>query len=357
MSDFESVPDPAPPRRKRVVSWTGRLLVALVALGLGFGAGWLVAHEPALDEVDAPPATETYPVQASEFADIRQVSLQVSREPSRVASIPDVGTVTALDCQPGQTLVTGDAPLTIDDRPRIALASDVPFFRDLTGGERGNDVDALRRLLTEEGFPLAEGGTFDRPARAALRDFAAEKGVRPREGVAFARKDFLWLPGEFAVASCAVDVGDQVTPGEPLATSGGGVAALEFKLPVDASPGPREVRVGDVGTHVGEGRRITDPETLRALVETPEARLALDAADGQTATIPALVQLAEPLTAYALPPSALMDVARSEARVCDGREKGKVTILGSSLGLTHVAFDAEPLSEVILRPREVEACR
>lgn len=340
-----------------MVSWTGRLLVALVALGLGFGAGWLLAHEPALDEIDAPPGIETYPVQASEFADIRQVSLEVILEPSSVVSIPDAGTVTALDCEPGQTLVTGDAPLAIDDRPRIALASDVPFFRDLTGGERGNDVDALRRLLIGEGFPLPEGGIFDRPARAALREFAAEKGLRPREGVAFARQDFLWLPDKFAVASCAVSVGDRVTLGDPLATSGGGFAALAFTLPEDASPGPRELRVGDVGAQIGEERRITDPETLRAIVETPEARLALDTADGQTATISALVQLAEPLTAYALPPSALMDVARSEARVCDGREKTKVTILGSSLGLTHVAFDHEPPGEVILRPREVEACR
>lgn len=344
------------PRQAKTGSWTLRILTVFIALGLGFAGGWLIADRPALEGVDASLGNVTYPIKEAGFSDVRKIQLQVRNEAAVTVVVPDSGTITSLHCEPGQKVNTGDILLAINDQPRIVLVSEVPFYRDLQGGEQGNDVNALRHLLRQQGFDLPETGAFDRQAREALNKFMTLNGAQSSKKSPFIRRNFVWLPKELSLTSCAVSVGDQVDPGDSLATSEGGVQALEFRLPDDAIPGAREIIVGDAVVQVGDDRSITNPTSLATLLQTAQAQQALEAEDNKSATIPAQAQLSQPLTAYGVPPSALFAAHGPTGEVCTGDAKVKVTILGSSLGITYVTFDDDPPHEVILRPREVETC-
>lgn len=97
---------------------------------------------------------------------------------------PSVGSVvTAAPLQPGATLSEGALALEVGGRPVIALAGDLPSFRDLRLGDTGVDVDQLRAALARLGH-LADGspGAFDEDVVAAVEALYGSIGYPPATG-------------------------------------------------------------------------------------------------------------------------------------------------------------------------------
>jgi len=84
--------------------------------------------------------------------------------------------------RPGDHISAGGAVAWIADRPLIALPMEIPLYRELTVGDRGEDVRRLQVALTEAGFDLEADGRFGPATRRALTSLYEAVGVKPPRG-------------------------------------------------------------------------------------------------------------------------------------------------------------------------------
>ncbi|MEV6343578.1 hypothetical protein [Actinoplanes sp. NPDC051851] len=166
-------------------------LTTAVAVAAG-AAGWVAAtHVTSPTDAAAartPPsaAPVTVPVQRRELTS--QVVTQGSVTYGRATPITLTGTVASGSGEAGTQLVTktatagrtlraGDVLLEINGRPVFVLEGEVPMYRTLTRGSRGDDVRQLRAALG-----LAAGGALNDTALtavAALYDRAGYAAAQP----------------------------------------------------------------------------------------------------------------------------------------------------------------------------------
>jgi hypothetical protein len=245
--------------------------------------------------------------------------------------------------------------LRIDGRPVIALATDVPLWRDLKAGDRGDDVLALRAALTTLGATVDAEGPVDAALIKAFVDLTAPDGGdagadRAEAASAIERARVTWLPQpQVRLEQCGVRVGETVAEGQAWATGGEGAAAQPVSLPEDATIGDRVLIAGDVRTALDASGRVTDPKAQDRL----EALARESAIDGR---IPASVELAEPITVAAVPPGAVTAVG---AGMCVGDSAGHVypvRVAGAQLGQSLIQFRDSPAPDVSLTPPEEAAC-
>lgn len=101
----------------------------------------------------------------------------------RVPVLPE-GTqpiVTAVLAKRGDTVSSGDVPVSIGDRPVILLSGDLPAFRPMGPGLRGPDVLQLQAELLRMGFgiPGDEEGTYGPTTARAVATLYRRNGFTP----------------------------------------------------------------------------------------------------------------------------------------------------------------------------------
>ncbi|WP_407320539.1 peptidoglycan-binding domain-containing protein [Isoptericola halotolerans] len=279
----------------------------------------------------------------------RQVSVRATVRSAESLTVADTGRVTASACEPGGTVESGDVPLVIDDRPAVALATDVPLWRDLQSGSRGEDVLALQEELSRLGHDLEPEGYFGEATRAAVRAVQEGAGVGRPDGV-LASASVLWLPDpEVVVADCLAQVGDRVTDGE-IATVSGGLTELTVVEP----PGEGWVvrHDGHVGAIDSDGV-VRDSQLLAAVEASEQFR---QGQDEGTDRLTMEIALAKEIDVVVVPPSAIVPTGEGQGCVqTDDGEALRVEVVASSLGQTMVRLvDTEEPRPVRLEPDGVD---
>ncbi len=345
------------------------VLLSVVAVGPLGGLVAVLVLQPVAPGVAAPgPVMSAAPVTSVEFDDERPVALEVTRGDAVSVRVPVTGRVTALGCGPGEVLESGTAVMGVDGVPVLALAGGVPWWRDLTRGSQGVDVDALQAELARLGFDIApDGERVGRATLAAAAEVFGRAGVRA-DASRIRLSSVVWLPTpQVTVASCPVALGADVAPGDAIAIGAAPLLGAQVMvMPERLAPGTRVVVVDGVSLPVDESGQIVDPAALATLAGLPSlaAAPAQAAAVGEAqpvagSGIPGMLRLAEPLPVAVVPPGAVAtEDGLGGCVVADGTPRA-VRIVGSQLGQTYVTFDdgAPPPAAVDLAAPPVSACQ
>jgi len=337
-----------------------RIAVPTLALGgvtlaaAGLIAGLLLSPDPvAAASNDESDSVSDLPAVTETFDDRRQVPFAPLWGQETSLTVIDTGRVTRSTCQVGQPITSGTSPVTVDDRPALALATAIPLWRDLGPGSRGDDVFALQEELQRLGFPIEPNGFYGETTRVSVRDLLTEAGqLRPTGSLPIAQ--VIWLPDAQVVpADCPLTVGSQ-SNSAPFATTDSQLVGLQASGGLDgAVPGARTVRLNDLSAPVDNDGRITDPVFLDAVVESgwlnPE--LGLSSVDLDFA-------LATPLSVTVVPASALFGLSGDSGCILVDGTSQRVQVVASRLGRTMLNLDATvPAPSVVGLPSPGQICQ
>jgi peptidoglycan hydrolase-like protein with peptidoglycan-binding domain len=207
----ESSAELAGPRRR----WQGWLASAMVLLLAGGVGGWALRTilEPAPD-VLASPGFTLVTAQQGEVGQSVRLNASAQWVPEHTAIGHAAGVVTTVDVDTGAPVAAGGVLFTVDLRPVVAAAGEVPAFRDLGVGARGADVAQVQRMLADLGhYPGTADGTFGQAVSNAVRAWQRDLGVTV-DGVV-RRGDVVFVPD----LPARLALPDDLTVGRPL--SGG----------------------------------------------------------------------------------------------------------------------------------------
>ena len=331
------------------MSVTTGLLAGFVLVAVGATAALLVLPEPAQAVVAEPESGGVLDVGAAVFDDVQHSIFAPVVSAGEPLTVEDHGRITRLDCAPGQVIVSGSSPVTVENRPVVALATSVPLWRDLAPGARGEDVAALQAELGRLGHEVASTGVFDRSTRAALTAVFREAG-QSRAVSTLAMQQVLWLPEpEVRVASCEARVGGPA-PGV-VAVTGAGVTAMELQGgDARLAPGARVVEVDGVTAAVEPGGLVTDPDFLAHLNATVWAV-------GEPAPFSMAHRLVETIEVAVVPAGSLFAMDGQTGCVVGDGVPRPVRIIASQAGRTMVeVLDGPPPSQVEIAPDRALRC-
>lgn len=316
-----------------------RSLAFCAAAGVTAGALITYAFLPdPTQDVSEPRAVTTFPVTSTAFTDQRTIALRPSFSAQSQVSIGRSGVVTESTCTPGVAFGNGNLIAKIDGHPVVALATSVPFFRDIEPGADGPDVVALRASLRSLGYEIDAEGAFRGGAVDALVDLQKKHGVSRADGV-LRTTDFAWIPAAGgAPSTCDVSVGERYVEMSPFATVPGALRSLQVvPSAVAPVPGARSAQVAGVEITLPEDGVIADDESIALIAASPEFTVAAD-----SETIAASTQLLEAREAVSVPAAAIFGLENATGclQAGDG-DVFPIALLSSSLGRALVTFPDE----------------
>lgn len=335
-------------------------LAAAVLLAGGVTAGMALAPESEPQSVRSATPPAAVPVSRQVFDDARRVKVTPVVAEEGSLQVTDTGKVTRSQCAPGAVIESGSSPVTVDDRPVLALATSIPLWRDLAPTAKGDDVEALQVELARLGYRVSTDGTYGKATKAAVTAlFKAAGVVKPTGDLPAA--SVLWLPAaSVTVKACEVPVGS-ATSAEAFATTAGTLVSLGLADTLTTvTPGDRVLRLGEASAPVGEGGVVTDPAFLEAVRGSAEFAGWQRTEGSEPLTLEYV--LAVPLDVSVVPPGALFALSGSAGCVSADGTPHPVTVVASSLGQTLVTFDgldaASAPTEVELTSQEAgQTCR
>lgn len=321
----------------------GRILFSLIAVitlvAAGAGATWVLLQPSTPADLEAGASAATAPVEAQEYTDARNVTLDVKKAPPSKLRADTEGTLTRYDCTPGGSWNTGTSPVSVNSIPLLALHTEVPLWRDLAYGDKGEDVTALQRALINLGYSLSADGEFGWWTWTAYRDALKNVGGKAPNDT-FSKSTVLWLPADtVTLSSCPAQTGDAVSKELVLAEAGGSLSSVSIKpMPTGLIAGPRHVAVAGATVPVGEGGKITDPAVLATLAAT-----SISTFDPKNGDLYATLELDTATTVYSVPVGAVGDPA-GKAFVTSEGTRYLVSVVASSLGRSLVMFTGDGLT-------------
>lgn len=348
---------PAGKTRGSAGSRSAWVLIAVMMLAVGLGAGLMISAARTPDGLVQPVGPSTFPVEVSDFYDAQPVELRLVQQPASELFAPRGGVVTRSVCPDASDLVSGESPWSIDGKPVLAMATKTPLYRDIGMGDTGPDVAALRDELLRLGYEVEPSNRVDNATIAAWKE--AQKEIGLAQSDVFAIADTMWLPQTgTAIEICTALLGNRVEEGSSMASTFPAVVALELDtVPAVGVAGKRQLVVGEEDLEVGENGRVTDAKIIQRLLETPSGVAAIATSDSEMqVTLPGDYALATPVSAATIPASAV--VGRSSSCVVDSTGVSlTVEIVGSSLARSIVSFaDGSPPAKVQVSPPEGTTC-
>lgn len=141
-------------------------------------AGWAMAsafRSPAqiAAEAAAPePSIITAPVTSGTLADVINAQGQVAasgRTTAPVGSGEGASVVTARPVDAGTSVAAGTVVLEVSNEPVFAMPGSFPFFRDISDGDTGRDVEQLQAGLRAAGYDVSVDGVYGPGTQRAVR--------------------------------------------------------------------------------------------------------------------------------------------------------------------------------------------
>lgn len=335
--------------------YAGAIIVGAVAMiCLGIGAGYLLAPAPVPGSLASDTGASEVGVEPITFDDPRQVTLIPSASTATLLTVNRPGVVTAFSCAPGSAINSGDIAIAIDDQPIPYLALRIPLWRDLALGDTGDDVRSLQESLAAMGFGTRADGEYGQETARAVTAFKEQVGLDLKDPN-LSRSDVVWIPSTtVTIATCTAQLGQELSaPGEISQTEVGLASVSIEGIDSAATPGSRALVFDSLTISLSDPLdEISDPELLSALRASAQYA-AWKSSEGET-KITATVSLAEPITAYVVPPSSLLGDGTHTCVVADGVAQ-QVRVLSSTLG--RVVIQADATLSVVEAPAPAgEAC-
>ncbi len=193
-------------------AWLGTVAIVGAA---AFLAGRWTFNPPESDQPDA--IAQSIAVAEGTVGETLAVTVEVSWKQSASGINPASGTVTTTPVRDKPTVDAGDTLYTVDLRPVVAAAGEVPSFRDLAQGVKGLDVAQLQHFLLDSGYYAGPtDGTFGKSTTAAVKAWQRALGVEATGMVAAG--DLLFFPQLPArvIAKKELVAGAVVTAGQEL---------------------------------------------------------------------------------------------------------------------------------------------
>lgn len=336
-----------------MTGWRGTVVVAVSAAVLAATATWLVAFQPTRNVGDDPTLAQ-YPLERVSFVDTQPTTVTLHPGEARAVTTPRAGVVTKATCKPGADLATGSILVQINQRPVIVISTAAPLFRDLRGGERGADVTALQAELRALGYAAPSSKVYDAATKRAVYAFLSARGISqtPAERGILSMRDIAWVsPGDLTIERCLAVQGDRLGAGDSVLHLIGSPGQVEY-TETGAADGARQLVIGSTRIDV-TGSPIDGSEEVRAILQTPQGQAA---GQREGKTFGATLELASPIDAYPVPPSALFAITGNTACVSDRGEAFTVTIVASSLGMSYITFAGSPPPAVDVFPVRSGSC-
>lgn len=331
---------------------SGRLLVLGVVFGIALGSvGVLLTRPdpvPGWLQPDTPEVTVR--VTSQGFTDERSIPVTATMAPEWVAPTPMSGVLRRTSCKIGKALESGKAPFVVDGDPIILLHMASPPYRDFEQGIKGDDVVALQKELARLGFYKGpKDGYFGWTTAQGVAKLWDSVGVTGEAVYRLPISHVLWIPRtKVTPASCPMELGVKLVQGDPLFTTGGGLALLQAKLPTNMISGTRSIILGDTKIPLSEDGRITDQKYLAAYMKSPRYVTYLK---DNTLQLTITVFLDQPITSWAVPASALYSIVGADACLLSDGQPVKARIVASQFGSTLVSVDGV-LGAVVVNPAE-----
>lgn len=340
----EGSPEPSLRHRSR---WNPSIVLLCLATAAASAAvvAFAMYHPvpPSLAPAEEP---SEVPLVAEDMTDARSVQLSVQVGDESSLTSPTNGTVTRSSCTPGGDLGSGVSTFTLDSTPLVNLHTGTPLWRSLEFGDQGDDVAALQREFARLGYVVSETARFDWQTWIAWDTMAESVGGDTTYGT-LDLAQIVWLPTPGVTASaCPLRLGQKATPGGALVSLPSALLAASVKtMPTDLLPGTRTLMVSDTAVAISENGALT-ADGLRALRDTEAYRNY--APDAEDAAIEGSLTLAEPLTAYAVPPAAVVMTGDTSGCVTplDG-DALAVTVVSSKLGRSYITFADAPKVDAV----------
>jgi hypothetical protein len=160
----------------------GALLLVVVTGSLAFIAGRVTSPEQRAAQAQPPPVTlaKATAQRRSLHPDVvTRGSITLDR-PVTVEVTPPAGghraVITRVPVERGDRIRSGDLLVEVAGQPTFALRTPFSGYRDLTVGDRGTDVTALKTALRGSGFVLSRGDALNVADLSALRAFTRRRG-------------------------------------------------------------------------------------------------------------------------------------------------------------------------------------
>ena len=190
----------------------GAACVALVAAGALVAGG----DEPTR-AADGGPARTTAVVERRDLVDREDLSGTLGFAAPKTLTAEVSGIVTSLR-EPGAVVTRGHSLYAVDGAAAaFLLYGELPAWRDFAPGmDDGDDVRQLERNLRALGHaPGTVDGEWDADTTAAVVRFQRARGLD--DDGTLARGELVFRPGATRIGEAKAAVGDQVSPGRPLA--------------------------------------------------------------------------------------------------------------------------------------------
>lgn len=115
-------------------------------------------------------------VERRDLEDVLTVSGEVRRDETQKINSAVDGKVSSISVDDGDTIEEGDAILALDGRTSVAVAGDFSFYRRLSVGSVGPDVEQLERILVAAGHSIKNPDElFTEETRRALAEWQYER--------------------------------------------------------------------------------------------------------------------------------------------------------------------------------------
>lgn len=195
--------------RSVVVRWM--VLVVIV----GATAWW--AGRATLDRPEVPAAPDEpvlYTVLAGAVGQSQSFTASAHWPETAVATNAAPGVVTSVDLAGGAIVQSGQRLYSVNLRPVVVAAGEIPSFRDLAVGARGADVQQLETFLVGQvEFTGTVDAEFTSRTAAAVRAWQTALGIAP-DGLV-RRGDIVFVPSLPARITLGTDfrVGAEIGPG------------------------------------------------------------------------------------------------------------------------------------------------
>lgn len=213
------------------------LVIAIALLAATVAASHWRPDEPIRTEAIAEPvwadATVTY------VTDEFEATVTATFAPPRELLLHTSGIVGDVAIEPGDSVTDGALMFVVDGRPIVAIESETPLWRSLTGGSRGGDVEVLQRFLVRRGLfdQVDVDGVYGTGTQQAWYDYLEAIGVDRRDVYAPSHEAFAWLPtASFEVGSVEISAGSSVAEGAVAVIERPRLVALNINEPDDAPP-------------------------------------------------------------------------------------------------------------------------
>lgn len=116
-------------------------------------------------------------VERRDLADVLTVSGEVRRDETKKINSAVDGKVSQISVEDGDTVEAGDGVFALDGRTAVAVPGDFSFYRQLTVGSVGPDVQQLETILNDNGYAISEVDTlFTEQTRSALAKWQFDRG-------------------------------------------------------------------------------------------------------------------------------------------------------------------------------------